>query len=76
MTGVATPQLDADREREIVVLMAAGAYRVDVVNGALGAPVELDALHGVRKYDGRPFRPIEIIESVRRIAEVEAAEVL
>ena len=24
----------------------------------------LDALHGVRKYDGRPFRPIEIIEPV------------
>ena len=24
----------------------------------------LDALHGVRKYDGRPFRPIEVIESV------------
>jgi 2-oxoglutarate ferredoxin oxidoreductase subunit alpha len=24
----------------------------------------LDALHGVRKYDGRPFRPIEIIDAV------------
>ncbi len=24
----------------------------------------LDVLHGVRKYDGRPFRPIEIIEAV------------
>ena len=30
----------------------------------------LDALHGVRKYDGRPFRPIEIIEPIRRIAAV------
>jgi len=24
----------------------------------------IDALHGVRKYDGRPFRPIEIIDAV------------
>jgi len=32
----------------------------------------LDSLHGLRKYDGRPFRPIEIIEPVRRIAEVGA----
>jgi len=30
----------------------------------------LDALHGVRKYDGQAFRPIEIIEPIRRIAEV------
>ena len=30
----------------------------------------LDALHGVRKYDGRPFRPIEIIEPVLRMADV------
>jgi 2-oxoglutarate/2-oxoacid ferredoxin oxidoreductase subunit alpha len=30
----------------------------------------LDALQGVRKYDGRPFRPIEIIEPVLRIADV------
>jgi 2-oxoglutarate/2-oxoacid ferredoxin oxidoreductase subunit alpha len=39
----------------------------------------LDALHGVRKYDGRPFRPIEIIESIRHIAaldELANAEVL
>ncbi|GAC1660001.1 MAG: 2-oxoacid:acceptor oxidoreductase subunit alpha [Candidatus Elarobacter sp.] len=37
----------------------------------------LDALHGVRKYDGRPFRPIEIIDEVRRIAAVgETAEVI
>ena len=33
----------------------------------------LDALHGVRKYDGRPFRPIEIIEPVLRVAGVAAA---
>jgi hypothetical protein len=37
----------------------------------------LDALHGLRKYDGRPFRPIEIIEPIQRIAEVgEPAEVI
>ncbi|GAC1574133.1 MAG: hypothetical protein NVS3B7_05890 [Candidatus Elarobacter sp.] len=36
----------------------------------------LEALHGVRKYDGRPFRPIEIIEPVRNVADVgERAEV-
>jgi 2-oxoglutarate/2-oxoacid ferredoxin oxidoreductase subunit alpha len=28
----------------------------------------LDALHGVRKYDGRPFRPVEIVDPVRRVA--------
>ena len=33
----------------------------------------LDALHGVRKYDGRPFRPIEIIEPIQQIAETGAA---
>ncbi|HEV3085592.1 MAG TPA: 2-oxoacid:acceptor oxidoreductase subunit alpha, partial [Candidatus Elarobacter sp.] len=32
----------------------------------------LDALHGVRKYNGQPFRPIEIIEPVLRIAGVGA----
>jgi 2-oxoglutarate ferredoxin oxidoreductase subunit alpha len=31
----------------------------------------LDALHGLRKYDGQPFRPIEIIEAVRRLAEAD-----
>ena len=37
----------------------------------------LDALHGVRKYNGRPFHPFEIIEPIRRIAAVgEAAEVV
>jgi hypothetical protein len=24
----------------------------------------LDVLHGLRKYDGRPFRPIEIMEPI------------
>ena len=32
----------------------------------------LDQLQGVRKYDGRPFRPIEIIEPIRRVAGVGA----
>ncbi len=32
----------------------------------------VDALQSVRKYDGRPFRPIEIIEPIRRIAAVHA----
>ncbi|MEA2720735.1 MAG: 2-oxoglutarate/2-oxoacid ferredoxin oxidoreductase subunit alpha [Candidatus Eremiobacteraeota bacterium] len=37
----------------------------------------LDALHGVRKYDGRPFRPIEVIEAVRSTIEAGAtAEVI
>jgi pyruvate/2-oxoacid:ferredoxin oxidoreductase alpha subunit len=37
----------------------------------------LDALHGVRKYDGRPFRPIEVIEAVRHTVDTGAtAEVL
>ncbi|HEY0614727.1 MAG TPA: 2-oxoacid:acceptor oxidoreductase subunit alpha [Candidatus Elarobacter sp.] len=43
----------------------------------------LDALHGVRKYDGRPFRPIEVIEAVLRETDAalrdvhdDAAEVL
>ncbi len=31
----------------------------------------LDKLHGVRKYDGRPFRPVEIIESIRRTAALD-----
>jgi 2-oxoglutarate/2-oxoacid ferredoxin oxidoreductase subunit alpha len=33
----------------------------------------LDALHGVRKYDGRPFRPVEIIEAIQRTAQTGAA---
>ncbi|MDB5092646.1 MAG: 2-oxoglutarate ferredoxin oxidoreductase subunit alpha [Candidatus Eremiobacteraeota bacterium] len=33
----------------------------------------LDALHGVRKYDGRPFRPVEIIEAIQRTAQTAAA---
>ena len=37
----------------------------------------LDVLHGVRKYDGRPFRPIEIIEAVRQLVEAgSTAEVI
>ena len=37
----------------------------------------LDALHGVRKYDGRPFRPIEVIEAVRQMVEAgSTAEVI
>jgi pyruvate/2-oxoacid:ferredoxin oxidoreductase alpha subunit len=28
----------------------------------------LDKLHDVRKYNGRPFRPVEIIEAVRKTA--------
>ncbi len=37
----------------------------------------LESLHGVRKYDGRPFRPIEIIEPIRRIAELgKPAEII
>ncbi len=34
----------------------------------------LDVLHGVRKYDGRPFRPIEIVEPIRRIAGAARAD--
>jgi hypothetical protein len=33
---------------------------------AVVGPVE--ALQSVRKYNGQPFRPIEIIEPIRRIA--------
>lgn len=29
----------------------------------------LEALHGVRKYDGRPFHPGEIIEPIRRLTD-------
>jgi 2-oxoglutarate ferredoxin oxidoreductase subunit alpha len=54
-----------------------GAQHVFVVENNYGGQLlrliktvvgPLDALHGVRKYDGRPFRPIEVIEAVRRIA--------
>ena len=34
----------------------------------------LEALHGVRKYDGRPFRPIEIIEPVLQTCHPELVE--
>jgi len=37
----------------------------------------VDALQSVRKYNGQPFRPIEIIEPIRRIAAVgEPVEVI
>jgi pyruvate/2-oxoacid:ferredoxin oxidoreductase alpha subunit len=57
-----------------------GAQHVFVVENNYGGQLErlirsvvgpLDALHGVRKYDGRPFRPIEVIEAVRRIAATD-----
>ncbi|MBV8748522.1 MAG: 2-oxoacid:acceptor oxidoreductase subunit alpha [Candidatus Eremiobacteraeota bacterium] len=34
----------------------------------------LDVLHGVRKYDGRPFRPVEIIEPVLERAALRQAQ--
>jgi 2-oxoglutarate ferredoxin oxidoreductase subunit alpha len=36
-----------------------------LIRGVVGP---LDILHGVRKYDGRPFRPIEIVEPIARVA--------
>ena len=47
-----------------------------LIRGVVGP---LEALHGVRKYDGRPFHPGEIIEPVRRVAasgELAGEEVL
>jgi 2-oxoglutarate ferredoxin oxidoreductase subunit alpha len=38
-----------------------------LIRGVVGP---LDALHGVRKYDGRPFRPAEIVEPIARVARV------
>jgi 2-oxoglutarate ferredoxin oxidoreductase subunit alpha len=35
-----------------------------LIRGVVGP---LDTLHAVRKYDGRPFRPIEIIEPIARV---------
>ena len=35
-----------------------------LVRGVVGP---LDILHGVRKYDGRPFRPIEIVDPIVRL---------
>jgi len=55
-----------------------GAHHVFVVENNYTGQLErliravvgpLDALHGVRKYDGRPFRPIEIMEPVARVAQ-------
>jgi 2-oxoglutarate ferredoxin oxidoreductase subunit alpha len=37
-----------------------------LVRGVVG-PLEM--LHGVRKYDGCPFRPIEIVEPIARVAQ-------
>ncbi|MBV8581406.1 MAG: 2-oxoacid:acceptor oxidoreductase subunit alpha [Candidatus Eremiobacteraeota bacterium] len=34
----------------------------------------LDVLHGVRKYDGRPFRPIEIVDAVLRQTALRQAQ--
>ncbi len=51
-----------------------GAQHVFVVENNYGGQLlrliktvvgPLGALHGVRKYDGRPFRPLEIMEAVR-----------
>lgn len=59
----------------------AGARHVFVVENNYTGQLErliravvgpLEHLHGVRKYNGRPFRPIEIIEPVRRIAAIGA----
>jgi 2-oxoglutarate ferredoxin oxidoreductase subunit alpha len=36
-----------------------------LVRGVVGP---LDIVHGVRKYDGRPFRPVEIVEPILRLA--------
>jgi len=54
-----------------------GAHHVFVVENNYTGQLErliravvgpLDSLHGVRKYDGRPFRPIEIMEPIARVA--------
>jgi 2-oxoglutarate ferredoxin oxidoreductase subunit alpha len=66
-------------------LFCQGAHHVFIVENNYAGQLEqlirsvvgpIEALHGVRKYDGRPFRPVEIIEPIRRIAEAgELAEV-
>ena len=71
---------------EVIRDFVRGAQHVFVVENNYTGQLErlirsvvgpLDALHGVRKYDGRPFRPIEIIEPIRRIAAVgEPAEII
>jgi 2-oxoglutarate ferredoxin oxidoreductase subunit alpha len=38
-----------------------------LIRGVVGP---LDRLQGIRKYDGRPFRPIEIIEPIARVARL------
>jgi 2-oxoglutarate ferredoxin oxidoreductase subunit alpha len=68
-------------EDEIRVFMY-GAQHVFVVENNFTGQLDrlirtvvgpLDALHGVRKYDGRPFRPGEIIEAIERTAPTGAA---
>jgi 2-oxoglutarate ferredoxin oxidoreductase subunit alpha len=68
-------------EDEIRVFMH-GAQHVFVVENNFTGQLDrlirtvvgpLDALHGVRKYDGRPFRPGEIIEAIERTAQTGAA---
>ena len=34
----------------------------------------LEKMHAIRKYDGRPFRPKEIIEPIERVAIEELVE--
>ena len=62
---------------EDIRLFVHGAQHVFVVENNYTGQLErliravvgpLDALHGVRKYDGRPFHPAEIIEPIRRLA--------
>jgi 2-oxoglutarate ferredoxin oxidoreductase subunit alpha len=64
---------------EDVLLFCTGARHVFVVENNYAGQLErlirtvvgpLETLHGVRKWDGRPFRPIEIIEPIRRVAGV------
>ena len=60
-------------------LFCSGASHVFVVENNYGGQLmrliratigPLETLHGVRKYDGRPFRPIEVIEAVGRVAGI------
>jgi 2-oxoglutarate ferredoxin oxidoreductase subunit alpha len=39
-----------------------------LVRGVVGP---LEGLQGIRKYDGRPFRPIEIVEPIARVAQAD-----
>ncbi|MBV8645424.1 MAG: hypothetical protein JO225_16075 [Candidatus Eremiobacteraeota bacterium] len=62
-----------------VRLFCAGASHVFVVENNYGGQLmrliratvgPLETLHPVRKYDGRPFRPVEIIEAIARVAGI------